>query len=162
MKSPIFKILFLWYNVFKSTLRFWEQWNTARFTAPVVCVIITLEYTKSKISQSTVSWAGLCTVFGFAEMPPVIFGGKGEAKRRPLTSGVVNNLGTWPKSKKLKSTASWAGLYPVSALPKCRRAYLAGRAKQNVFRWQAASLITSKARCTFKSIETLLRQWFML
>ena len=29
--------------------------------------------------------------FGFAEMPPVMNGGKGEAKRRPLTSGVVNN-----------------------------------------------------------------------
>ena len=29
--------------------------------------------------------------FGNAEMPPVMFGGKGEAKRRPLTSGGVNN-----------------------------------------------------------------------
>ena len=30
--------------------------------------------------------------FGFAEMPSVIFGGKGEAKRRQLTSYGVNNL----------------------------------------------------------------------
>ena len=31
--------------------------------------------------------------FGSAEMPPVIYGGKGEAKRRRLTSDGVNNLG---------------------------------------------------------------------
>ena len=68
-----------------------EHCYTARFAAQVVCVIITLEYTKSKISKSTASRTGLCTVFGFAEMPPVMNGGKGEAKRRPLTSGVVNN-----------------------------------------------------------------------
>ncbi len=29
--------------------------------------------------------------FGFAEMPPVIYGGKSEAKRRRLTSDGVNN-----------------------------------------------------------------------
>ncbi|MDD6237636.1 MAG: hypothetical protein PUB00_09695 [Clostridiales bacterium] len=29
--------------------------------------------------------------FGFAEMPPVIFGGKGEARHRPLKAGGVNN-----------------------------------------------------------------------
>ena len=39
-----------------------EHCYTARFVAQVVCVIITLEYTKSKISKSTASRAGLCAV----------------------------------------------------------------------------------------------------
>lgn len=36
--------------------------------------------------------SGALCGFGFAEMSPVIYSGKGEAKRRLLTSGVVNNL----------------------------------------------------------------------
>lgn len=36
--------------------------------------------------------SGALCGFGFAEMSPVIYSGKGEAKRCLLTSGVVNNL----------------------------------------------------------------------
>ena len=35
--------------------------------------------------------SGALRGFGFAEMPPDIFGGKSEAKHRPLNSGGVNN-----------------------------------------------------------------------
>ncbi|MDD6237320.1 MAG: hypothetical protein PUB00_08070 [Clostridiales bacterium] len=52
--------------------------------------------------------------FGSAEMPPVIFGGKGEAKHRPLSSGGVNNLGIH-EIEDSNLASSRAGLCTVSA-----------------------------------------------
>ena len=46
---------------------------------------------KSKISSIHFQSSGALHGFGNAEMPPAIFGGKGEAKDRPQKAGGVNN-----------------------------------------------------------------------
>ena len=50
-----------------------------------------MERDRNQRFQSYLKLSGALRGFGVAEMPPVIFGGKSEAKRRRLTSGGVNN-----------------------------------------------------------------------
>ena len=82
--------------------------------------------------ESRFESSGALHGFGFAEMPPVIFGGKGEARHRPLKAGGVNNHWNVTEIEDFKKIISRAGLCVVSSLTKCRRSSLAARAKQTL------------------------------
>ncbi|MDD6236876.1 MAG: hypothetical protein PUB00_05790, partial [Clostridiales bacterium] len=80
-----------------------------------------MERDRNRRFQENYQSGGALRGFVSDEMPPVIFGGKGEAKHRPLSSGGVNNHWNVTEIEDFKKIISRAGLCAVSSLTKCRR-----------------------------------------